>query len=940
MTMTNKNMMRQVARTMGLMLTAGALLSACEGAPGTPGGANDDNAPTATPVSASPSAPPTAGGASTASTQTQVEKAVQLRESIIHPSGNFGLTSGPFGPAELEVSVRKAHQFEAPGDPGDAAEENEEKVEHFQSPSDLNQSVPAAPQNAGDGMGALSGATRTISKDGVESVSSALAGTTTPSATFTFTTPTSYQNGGHPADAQLAAGISHICVTGRDRVGCFTKGGTPVQIDPSSAGDVQGDTFFAGLLTATDSLFDLRSFYDLFRNRFVIYGLTTTSARVVIAVSKTQNPRNGWNKYWIGAGDARACKPACLGSGTNTSTPVGSDYPIGGVDGTALYFRNTAVNFADCNHNGTQDSGETCTYDAVNLRDAQQMADGVGGGSVRGWIFWDLTLASGNKGWLIAPAVEETFNSRGFMVANDGASQIGVFGVSNVFASNQSVSLVTANVQAFGSTGGLTGKQKPNPAGSTPGDAVAPPMKFDNLGNALLNLHYRDNKLIMTANDSWAVNGVTRAAARLIRMDVSNYGSGSVTVDIDRRFGIASAGDAAGSTFDYGWPAATQNSAGDIAISTVRTDVSIFPQLRLSAWGLGDADIRSSILWKQGAAALYPFPSGPAPGLCCGGQAWVDTAGVSVDAFDYTGVYFAEEFPNAVGYNNFQIQVGKEFGTLNPDIAVNTVSLSATTVNRGVPFTLSTTAVNQGDKSMPASTGQVYLSNDNIVSINDTKLGSTFSVAALNAGATSGTSNVSLTVPTTQAPGTYFISPCLDVGGAASEISEYNNCTDGSSAIPPVQLTIPATIQINCGDNGAQAPFIADVFSSGGSVKTRTNTITTSGVANAAPAAVYQSQRYGTTFSYTIPGFAASSSHTVRLHFAETNTANNAAGKRKFSVAINGTTQLSNLDIFATVGLNKALVKSFTLNANSSGQYVISFTTAADAATISGIEIL
>jgi hypothetical protein len=83
---------------------------------------------------------------------------------------------------------------------------------------------------------------------------------------------------------------------------------------------------------------------------------------------------------------------------------------------------------------------------------------------------------------------------------------------------------------------------------------------------------------------------------------------------------------------------------------------------------------------------------------------------------------------------------------------------------------------------------------------------------------------------------------------------------------------------------------------------------------------------------------ASGSSHTVLLHFAETYFT--AAGKREFNVAINSTTVLTNLDIYAKAGANTALVDSFTATANSSGQIVIAFTPgAADQPVICGIEI-
>src|SRR5689334_6494918 len=73
-------------------------------------------------------------------------------------------------------------------------------------------------------------------------------------------------------------------------------------------------------------------------------------------------------------------------------------------------------------------------------------------------------------------------------------------------------------------------------------------------------------------------------------------------------------------------------------------------------------------------------------------------------------------------------------------------------------------------------------------------------------------------------------------------------------------------VQINAG-GPAVSPFVADTDFSGGSTASVSNTITTSGVTNPAPQAVYQSNRYG-NFTYTIPGLTANGSYTVRLHFA------------------------------------------------------------------------
>jgi hypothetical protein len=153
--------------------------------------------------------------------------------------------------------------------------------------------------------------------------------------------------------------------------------------------------------------------------------------------------------------------------------------------------------------------------------------------------------------------------------------------------------------------------------------------------------------------------------------------------------------------------------------------------------------------------------------------------------------------------------------------------------------------------------------------------------------------------------------------------------------ILPVATT--TTLAINCGGS-ATGSFVADAYYSGGSTATSTNTISTTGVSNPAPQAVYQSNRYG-TFSYAITGLTAGKTYTVRLHFAETYWT--AAGQRTFNVSINGQQVLSNFDIFATAGAaNKAVVQQFTATADSSGKITIQFTTVKDNAQVNGIELL
>lgn len=173
----------------------------------------------------------------------------------------------------------------------------------------------------------------------------------------------------------------------------------------------------------------------------------------------------------------------------------------------------------------------------------------------------------------------------------------------------------------------------------------------------------------------------------------------------------------------------------------------------------------------------------------------------------------------------------------------------------------------------------------------------------------------------------FYAVEAVNAGGSSSPSNQASTTTQGCAGTP---------VQINSG-GPAVSPFSADKDFTGGGTISHSNIIDLSGVTNPAPMAVYQTARVG-NFTYTISGFTAGLSHTVRLHFAETYFS--AAGSRKFNVTINGQPVLTNFDIFATAGAkNKAIIEQFTINANSSGQFVVQFTSVVNQSLLSGIEV-
>ena len=174
----------------------------------------------------------------------------------------------------------------------------------------------------------------------------------------------------------------------------------------------------------------------------------------------------------------------------------------------------------------------------------------------------------------------------------------------------------------------------------------------------------------------------------------------------------------------------------------------------------------------------------------------------------------------------------------------------------------------------------------------------------------------------------YYVVEALDSDGASTP----SNQGSATTGVCPVT----SGVEINSG-GPAVTPFIADADFAGGGTIDHANTIDLSGVTNPAPMAVYQSGRTG-NFTYTISGFSPGSSHTVRLHFAETYF--KTAGSRTFNVSINGTRVLTNFDIFAAAGaMNRALIEQFTQPASPTGDYVITFSSVINNSLVSGIEI-
>ncbi|MGL4400624.1 MAG: InlB B-repeat-containing protein, partial [Luteolibacter sp.] len=146
-------------------------------------------------------------------------------------------------------------------------------------------------------------------------------------------------------------------------------------------------------------------------------------------------------------------------------------------------------------------------------------------------------------------------------------------------------------------------------------------------------------------------------------------------------------------------------------------------------------------------------------------------------------------------------------------------------------------------------------------------------------------------------------------------------------------VTGPTRFNVNCGGTlhvNEGITFEADgARNSGGSAATYTAAIT-----NRIDGTLYQSERWGNSFSYAIP--LTNGDYRVTLMFAENHFG--AANLRKFNVLLEGTQVISALDIFSNVGKNTAYNEAH-ITSVSDGTLNVAFTSVINNAKISAIGV-
>ncbi len=228
----------------------------------------------------------------------------------------------------------------------------------------------------------------------------------------------------------------------------------------------------------------------------------------------------------------------------------------------------------------------------------------------------------------------------------------------------------------------------------------------------------------------------------------------------------------------------------------------------------------------------------------------------------------------------------------------------------------------------------------NYVSVPVYRLNTSSSNGAITLSPSGGIYSVGTVVTVTAEPssGYVFSSWSGDLSGSASSTTitmTGDKSVNASFMIAPI--TGPTSFRVNCGGPAFTAGdgnvFNADgVRNSGGTAFAPGSPAPISGTTDDV---LYQSERYGNSFSYNIP--LINGDYQVTLMFAEINF--NSAGSRVFNVAIEGVPVISNLDIFSRVGKNAAYNEDRIVTVND-GTLNIAFTSVTNNAKISAIKVV
>lgn len=347
---------------------------------------------------------------------------------------------------------------------------------------------------------------------------------------------------------------------------------------------------------------------------------------------------------------------------------------------------------------------------------------------------------------------------------------------------------------------------------------------------------------------------------------------------------------------------------------------------------VGSGNISLAWDWPEGAASFgVRRSSGTGPyGIIASNltaSSFTDSSVISGITYNY--IVFVGSGTNA----NYDSPAAIATATNSlPDVIATSVSWSPPNPGPGTNVIFSVTVKNQGSASVAAnSLGIGFLVDGQQVSWVGAGNAALAAGASAPYSASGGPNGVDYWKAT---PALHMITAVVDDINRFAEGNENNNLFS-------VPMTIYAqNFAINSGSNAAGI-FSADTNWIGSpNTFTTTTAINVSGVSNAAPQAVYQSERWGNT-TYIFTNLVPGKLYKTRLHFSEISPSVTQAGQRQFHTLINNQMVLTNFDIFTSAGGKfRALTKQFNTAADDLGGIFVQMTRGdVNEPKISGLEI-
>jgi hypothetical protein len=215
-----------------------------------------------------------------------------------------------------------------------------------------------------------------------------------------------------------------------------------------------------------------------------------------------------------------------------------------------------------------------------------------------------------------------------------------------------------------------------------------------------------------------------------------------------------------------------KDTVGNVSAEQIQNYVidTVAPVVTASVLGGTYNSTQSVTLSVNEPATIYYTLDGTAPTT----TSTIYTTPIAVSA-STTLKYFGKD---AVG-NASAVQT-QSYTILNVDLVMTALSTSTTSIKAGNSFSLSSTEKNIGTSAMTVNSNTInfYLSTDANITTSDVKIGSRSVNTALASGASS-SSTKTVTVPSSLAPGTYYIGAIADATNAQSESNENNNAMVG-----------------------------------------------------------------------------------------------------------------------------------------------------------------